>query len=91
MCDECNKERARLAEQLLNDPLPCIVCQSPDVIMAGTWIVDPSRALAVGAVNADRIFAFCLCELHGKDTPENEKLVMQAIVRSVRNGNGIEA
>lgn len=91
MCEECERERARLAESLLNDPLPCIVCKSPDVVMAGTWVVDPSRALAVGAANANRIFAFCLCEDHSENTEENEKLVLQAIVRSVRNGNGIEA
>ena len=90
MCDQCDVERHKLAELMLEHPRPCIVCQSSDVVGAGTWIPDEKRYLAVGAVNAGRIFAFCLCNEHSEATEENEKLVTQAIVKSVRSGNSRE-
>jgi hypothetical protein len=90
VCDQCDVERHKLAELMLEHPRPCIVCQSNDVVGAGTWIPDEKRSLAVGAKNADRIFAFCLCDVHSDNTEENEKAVMQAVVRSIRNGNSRE-
>jgi hypothetical protein len=79
-----------MAELMLQNPRPCIVCKSPDVVGAGTWIADAKRALAVGATNTGRIFAFCLCDEHSEATDENEKLTIQAIVRAIRNGNSRE-
>lgn len=97
MCENCDKqfnqmddERKRLLKWILENPTPCIVCQTTEVVGAGTWIADQRRYLAVGSQNADRIFAFSLCENHIEQTEENEKLIMQAIVRMVRSGNGRE-
>jgi hypothetical protein len=90
MCNECEAERKRLTELMLEHPRPCIVCKNKDIVGAGTWIADQKRALAVGAQNADRIFAFCLCDEHAEPTEENEKLIMQSIVRSIRSGSGLD-
>ena len=91
MCEKCDIERKRLADLMLQHPRPCIVCKNEDIVGAGTWVADQKRALAVGAQNADRIFAFCLCGEHVESTEENEKLIMQSIVRAIRSGNGLEA
>ena len=93
MCDNCDKEwqemdddRKRLAQWMIDHPKPCIICDDINVVGAGTWIAGDKQYLAIGSQNFNRIFAFSLCETHVESTEENEKLIMQAIVRLVRNG-----
>jgi hypothetical protein len=90
MCDYCTLKQAELIDLMFNHPQPCIVCKDTNITAAGTWMADEKTALAVGANNFDRIFAFCLCDIHGKTSEENEKLIVQAIIRSIREGNAYE-
>lgn len=91
MCEYCDEERQRLVQIILRHPQPCIVCHDPRIIGAGSWIPDESKRIAAGSPkDADRIFAFCLCEAHAEVTQENEKAITQAILRQVREGKGFQ-
>ena len=90
MCIQCDIDRQYVAEMTIKNPQPCIVCKSPDIVGVATWIADEKHALAVGAVNGDRIFGFCLCAAHNIVTEDNEGLIVKAIVRTIRDGNSRE-
>lgn len=91
MCDQCDEERERLVQIILRHPQPCIVCHDPAIVGAGSWIPDESRRIAAGGPqDVDRIFAFCLCAAHAEPSPENEKAIIQAILRQVREGKGFQ-
>lgn len=91
MCQRCEKERMRLLKIAMNHPVPCLVCGDENVVGAGTWKPDERHRLAAGANDKiDRIFAFCLCAVHGEPTQENDRLVKQAILRDVRTGKGFK-
>ncbi len=85
MSSRFEKERERLIKIAQENPRPCIVCDSPKVYSIGTWVPDKNQRLAAGG-NRDTtpIFSFWLCRAHTQDSTENEKLIRQAVLRSVR-------
>jgi hypothetical protein len=87
VCDYCDNERERLTKLAMKKRLPCVVCSSTDLAGVGTWIPDETKRLAAGG-NSERapIFSFSLCREHMSTNDENEKLIMQAVLRQVRTG-----
>lgn len=88
MCQFCN-ERKRLTRIIAENPQPCFICGDPRIVGIGTWVPDDRHRLAVGCTSeSEAVFAYCLCEAHAEDTEENERLIMQEVVRSVREKKG---
>ena len=86
MCEYC-QERNRLAKIAMDDPQPCFICGDPEVVGVGTWVPDERHRLAAGGTkDTDRIFAYCLCDIHAQGTDENDKLIVQSILRTIREG-----
>lgn len=90
MCEQCEEERAKLAAMMLKHPRPCVVCKDENVVGAGTWVPDHTKALAVGTQEEGGVFVFCVCNEHIEPTEENEKLIIQSIIRMVRSGSSRE-
>lgn len=91
MCESCDEERKRIAQIALQNPQPCLVCDETMVIAVGTWIPDAKHRLAAGATDTFHpIFGYWLCETHAEPTEENEKMIMQSVLRDVREGKGFD-
>jgi len=90
MCEHCELDKQQLVDFLLCYPQPCIVCKNTKIVVIGTWMADDKTILAVGSAYRDRLIAFCLCEVHGMNTKENEQIIRQAILRAIREDNGLE-
>lgn len=85
MCENCEAERRHLTELALANPVPCLVCDSPDIVGAATWIPDETRVLAAGGTQDSLpIFAFCLCAEHAEASEENGLRIAQKILQDVR-------
>jgi hypothetical protein len=83
-----DEERERIVQRALKSPRPCMVCSARLVVGIGTWVPDETQRLAAGGNDEiTPIFAFWLCALHVDATPENDKHIRQAILRSVRTGD----
>jgi hypothetical protein len=69
----------------MKNPRPCIVCDDPDIVGAGTWVPDERTALAA-CVPKGRVmvYVFCLCETHMDPSEENGKAIKQAALREIR-------
>ena len=91
MCEKCEQQeqieqtRQRLSEKALRNPMPCVVCGEKEVVGVGTWLPDQKHYLAAGGTNERvPIFSFWMCRVHCEPTKANEKLVMQAVLRTIR-------
>lgn len=85
MPNEFEQERERVIEIAKAHPQPCMVCDFHEVAGIGTWIPDARHYLAAGGTNdVVPIFAFWLCREHSDGSEENQKLIRQAVLRSVR-------
>lgn len=91
MCEFCEKERERLMELALDNPMPCIICGTLDVIGAATWTPDASTRLAAGGTaDTTPILSFSLCEDHATFIDDNPKAVKQAVLRALQAGQGFK-
>lgn len=91
MCEGCNAEREEIAKIALQHPQPCIVCSDLVVAAVGTWIPDERHKIAAGATDKFHpIFAYWLCLEHTRPSEENEKKIMQSVLREIREGNNFE-
>lgn len=91
MCDNCDNLNAlealreRLIAQMLKHPAPCVVCHCPVIVDVASWIPDEKHRLAVGAGKGRiPVLVCCVCADHAAQTEENNKLLMQAMLRSIR-------
>jgi hypothetical protein len=85
MSDPFEEERERIMRIAEQRPCPCMVCDDPAVVGIGSWVPDAKYRLAAGGnTNKTPVFAFWLCEVHIEGTAENQKLIRQAVLRSVR-------
>lgn len=85
MASRFEKERERLVRVAMKNPRPCMVCDCDEVVGVGTWIPDKRQRLAAGGnAKTTPLFAFWLCRDHSTSTTENDKLIRQAVLRSVR-------
>lgn len=81
-----DEARERIVKAALSQKRrPCVVCKARKVIGVGTWIPSERERLAAGG-NAERIpiFAFWLCREHAMSSDDNNKLIRQSVLRSIR-------
>lgn len=91
MCERCDSEREEIAKITMEHPQPCIVCKSLNIIGVGTWIPDERHRLAAGATeDFHPIFGYWLCAEHTAVTEENERKIMQCVLREIREGHSHE-
>jgi hypothetical protein len=85
MPNEPEEERERLIRIAKRNPRPCMVCDHHEVVGIGTWIPDAAHRLAAGGNSETTpVFAFWLCRIHADPTAENQKLIRQTVLRSIR-------
>lgn len=85
MSNAFERERDRVTRVALNNPRPCAVCKGTHVVTIGTWIPDHRFRLAAGGTDhSTPVFAFWLCFTHAEPSEENNTLIRQAVLRSVR-------
>lgn len=85
-------ERKRLTKLAFENPRPCLICGSKEIVGVGTWIPDKYTRLAAGGNKKTiPVFAYCLCEEHAEDSKQNHTIIRQQIIREVREGKGLEA
>lgn len=81
------EEKRRLTAIVMRKRVPCLVCNSPNIAGAGTWVPDEKHRVAVKRKDTLLpVFAFTLCRRCSEPTDANEKIIIQTILHEVRLG-----